>query len=165
MKDPVLEELALEEKLAATKGRVLKMSYLTVRVCACVCVCARTRALPSFQTGKMRVKLETGTGNLLTKAALPPAPGLGLAFGGGDKTRPLALPVFLCSFILFFCDDPASFSFSSRQPSVLNPSCILKPKDLRFLSLLSSQNSLLSTHPHCEFQAGQCSSSRGSDCY
>ena len=41
MKDPLLEELALREKLvfAATKVRLLKLSHLMVCVCVCVCVC------------------------------------------------------------------------------------------------------------------------------
>ena len=41
MKDPLLEELALREKLvfAVTKGRLLKMNHLMVVMCVCVCVC------------------------------------------------------------------------------------------------------------------------------
>ena len=63
MKDPLLEELALREKLffAITKGRLLKMSHLMVVVCVCMCVwCVGL----SFQIGKTRVKFQTGDRHL-----------------------------------------------------------------------------------------------------
>ena len=79
------------------KGKIIRDEIFD-SLCACVCVCVRV--LGSFQTVKMKVKLETRTGSFLIKAALPPSPGFGLAFGGGGQTRPLALPLSMFFYSL-----------------------------------------------------------------
>ena len=117
MKDPLLEELALREKLvfAATKGRLLKLSHLMV--CVCVCVCVWCVCL-SFQIGKTTVKFQTGDRQPFSKSSFALALGLRsgllcswLSFGS----------VILLYVLLHLCSVMTFYSLSFSLPPTFRP--------------------------------------------